>query len=67
MSSPRYEELTVVEEPTIAKAIVAVTTALGTAIATALSDGHITVWEIVLSVLGSIAAGAAVWATSNKP
>lgn len=56
-----------IEKATPAKAIVAVTTALGTAIATALADGQVTVWEMVLGGLGAIAAGATVYAVTNKP
>lgn len=59
--------LIVAEKDTIAKSVVATATALGTAIATAVADGHVTVWEIVLGVLGAVAAGATVWSTSNKP
>lgn len=55
------------ERPTVAKAVVAVTGALGTALATALADGAVTVWEVVFGVLAAIGAGAAVWATDNRP
>jgi zinc transporter ZupT len=55
------------QKPTIAKAVVAVSGALGAAIATAVSDGHVTAVEIVLAVLLAVGAGAAVWATTNKP
>jgi hypothetical protein len=51
---------------TIAKAVVAGAGALGVAITSALADGHVTVWEIVLGVLASIATAAATWAVSNK-
>ena len=64
---PEFTELTVDEKPTIAKAVVATTGALGVAIISALADGRVTVWEIVLGVLGAIGAGAATWAVSNKP
>jgi hypothetical protein len=53
--------------PTIAKAVVAVTGSLGVAIAAALADGEITVWEIVLGAIAALGTGAAVWATSNDP
>lgn len=59
--------LTVDEKPTIAKAIVAVSATLGAALVTAVSDGSVTWVEIVLGVLTAIGAGAAVWATTNKP
>lgn len=54
-------------KPTIAKAVVAVVGALTTAIATALADGRVTSWELILGALGAVGAGAAVWATSNDP
>jgi hypothetical protein len=60
-------QLTVGEPQTIAKAVVAVSGALVTAITTALSDGHVTVWELVVGGLVALGSGAAVWATSNKP
>jgi hypothetical protein len=53
--------------PTIAKAIVAVTGSLCVAIAAALADGRVTVWEIVLGAIAAVGTGAAVWATSNEP
>jgi hypothetical protein len=53
--------------PTIAKAVIAVTGSLGVAIAAAVADGSVTVWEIVLGVLAALGTGAAVWATSNEP
>jgi hypothetical protein len=59
--------LTVGEPQTIAKAVVAVTGALATAITTALSDGRVTVWELVIGGLVALGSGAAVWATSNRP
>lgn len=59
--------VTVGEPQTIAKAVVAGTGALATAITTALADGQVTVWEIVLGVLLAAGSAAAVWATSNKP
>jgi len=55
------------QKPTIAKAVVAAATSLGVGIATALADGQVTVWELVLAILGTIVAGAGVWATSNEP
>lgn len=55
------------ERPTVAKAVVAGAGALGTAIATAVADGRVTVWEIVLGALAAIGTVAGVWATSNKP
>lgn len=60
-------ELTVGQPQTIAKAVVAVTTALGTGIATAVSDGRVTWVELVLAALGAAAAGASVWAVTNDP
>lgn len=54
-------------KPTIAKAVVATVGSLSVGIATALSDGQITVWELALAILGAIGAGAAVWATTNEP
>lgn len=60
-------ELVVEEKPTIAKAVVAASGALGVAIVSAMADGHVTVWEIVLGVLATIGTTAAVWAVSNKP
>lgn len=60
-------DLLTTNQPTVAKAVVAVTTALTTAIGTALSDGAVTVWEMVVGVLLAIGSGAAVWATTNEP
>lgn len=54
------------DKPTIAKAVVAAVGALTVAIGTALTDGQVTTWEVVLAILGTIGAGAAVWATTNK-
>jgi hypothetical protein len=51
---------------TIAKAVVAGTGALGVAIISAVADGHVTVWEIVLGALAAIGTAAGTWATSNK-
>jgi hypothetical protein len=62
------QQLSVGSEPqTIAKAVIAVATALGAAIATAVSDGHVTWPEVALGILGAIIAGASVWAVTNKP
>ena len=61
------EPIIVEEKPTVAKAVVAGAAALGTAVATAVADGHVTTWEIVLGVLATIGTVAAVWATTNKP
>lgn len=55
------------QEQTAAKAIVALATALFTAITTAVADGHVTVWEIVLGVLTTVIAGASVYAVTNDP
>lgn len=63
---PQVALVDVKEEETIAKAVVAGSTALATAIGTALSDGHVTVWEVVLGVLLAAGSAAAVWSTSNK-
>lgn len=63
---PIFTELEVEQPPTVAKSVIAVATALGTAIATALADGQVSVWEIVLGALGAVVAGASVWATSNR-
>jgi predicted membrane-bound spermidine synthase len=53
-------------KPTIAKAIVAAVGSLTVALATALTDGNVTQWELILAFLGAVGAGAAVWATSNE-
>jgi hypothetical protein len=55
------------EKPTVAKAIVAGVGALTTGLTTALADGHVTVWEIVLAVLFTIGTAAGTYATTNKP
>lgn len=60
------ETLTVSEPQTIAKAVIAGCTALGSSLATALADGSVTVWEIVLGMLGTAVAAASVWSVSNK-
>lgn len=61
------ETLTVTDEkPSVAKAVVAGSGALGTALATALADGQVTLWEIVLGVIATVGTVAAVWATTNK-
>lgn len=52
---------------TSAKAIVAACSALSVAIAAALADGQVTVWEIVLGVLGAIVAGGLTYSVSNRP
>jgi hypothetical protein len=59
--------LTTEPRPTVAKAVVAATGALGVAIVSALADGQVTVWELVLGILATIGTTAAVWAVSNKP
>jgi hypothetical protein len=55
------------QKPTIAKAVVAAATSLGVGIATALADGQVTGWELALTILGAIVAGAGVWSTTNEP
>jgi hypothetical protein len=67
MTEPVYSALVVEEKPTVAKAVVAATGALTTGLTTALADGQVTIWEVVLTVLFTIGTTAAVWATTNKP
>lgn len=55
------------EKPTIAKAVIAGTGAMATAIVAALADGRVTVWEIVLGVLLAAGTAATTWSVSNKP
>ncbi len=66
---PQYEltaEPAVSEPQTIAKAVVAFSGALGVAIASAVADGRVTVWEVVIGVLAAVGTAGGVWATSNK-
>ena len=51
----------------ITKAIVGGITAFGGAVATANSDGHMTVTEWALAVATALVAGSAVWAATNAP
>lgn len=52
-------------EQTIAKAVVAVATALMTGLTTAVSDGNVTWIEVVIMVLGAAIAGGGVWSVTN--
>ena len=59
--------LDVVEKPTPAKSVVAGATALLAGLTQSAADGHVTVIEIVITILGAIIAAGTVWAVSNKP
>lgn len=59
--------LDVVEKPTPAKSVVAGATALLMGLTQSAADGHVTVLEIVITVLAAIIAAGSVWAVSNKP
>ena len=52
---------------TAAKAIVALVTAGGGALVTALADGGVTATEWVIVAMTAVTACGAVWATTNEP
>ncbi len=60
-------QITVIEEQTIAKAIIAGVTAFATGYATAMADASITATEWVTLGAGTVVAALSVWAVTNKP
>ena len=50
----------------VAKAVIAAASALGTAYAVAISDGHFTSSEVVGLVVGTVIAFFGVWGTTNE-
>lgn len=67
MTGPEQHQSLSTPNDTPAKAVVAASVALSSAIATALADGKVTIWELALGILGALIAGGTVWATSNEP